>query len=379
MMCLGAAALCDVFGGFLVYRNLIPADARLSSIGDLRTRLGLDAGNLPRKAEPDYAAVVGEILREVRVLMGMAGEGARLIYVGDTRHNDVAAFTNICRVTGWTGRAFIADEGAGSPREVTQLADGVTLTVSDRWADIARFAADGYVAGFGCDEDTIVVVDIDKTLLGGRGRNDQVIDRARQDAAYKVALDVAGDALANKDSFARVYDTVNSPAFHRLTGDNQDAVAYASLLVACGLFDLDDLAARVACGQIEGFRAFVCNVERRRSELPGDVARLQDNIHGQVEAGNPTPFVAFRRAEYRCTVGRMGFLPDDAAPGKMLDEEIVITGEVWESVEAWKTRGATIFGLSDKPDEACFPPAENAGTENKPIHETRTHIVGGGE
>ena len=123
---------------------------------------------------------------------------------------------------------------------------------------------------------------------------------------------------------------VNSPAFHRLTGDNQDAVAYASLLVACGLFELDDLAARVACGQIEGFRAFVCAVERRRSELPGDVARLQDNIHGQVEAGNPTPFVAFRRAEYRCTVGRMGFLPDDAAPGKMLDEEIVITGEVWE-------------------------------------------------
>lgn len=379
MTCLGAAALCDVFGGFLVYRNLIPADARLSSIGDLRTRLGLDAGKLPRKAEPEYAAVVGEILRDARRVTGMAGEGARLIYVGDTRHNDVAAFTNICRVTGWTGRAFIADEGAGSPREVRQLTDGVTLTVSDQWADVAPFAANGYVTGFGCDEDTIVVVDIDKTLLGARGRNDQVIDRARQDAAYEVALDVAGEALANKDSFARIYDTVNSPAFHRLTGDNQDAVAYTSLLVACGLFELDDLAARVACGWIEDFRAFVCDVARRRSELPGDVARLQDNIRGQVEAGNPTPFAAFRRAEYRCTVARMGCLPDEAAPGKMLDEEIVITREVWESVQAWKTRGAALFGLSDKPDEACFPPADNADTENRPIHETRTHIVGGRE
>ena len=379
MMCVGAAALCDVFGGFLVYRNLIPADARLSSIGDLRMRLGLDAGKLPRKAEPEYAAVVGEILREASVLTGMAGEGARLIYVGDTRHNDVAAFTNICRVTGWTGRAFIADEGAGSPRELRQLADGVTLTVSDRWADIASFAANGYVTGFGCDEDTIVVVDIDKTLLGARGRNDQVIDRARQDAAYEVALDVAGEALANKDSFARIYNTVNSSTFHRLTGDNQDAVAYASLLVACGLFELDDLAARVACGQIEGFRAFVCDVERRRSELPGDMARLQDNIYGQVEAGNPTPFAAFRRAEYRCSVARMGCLPDEAAAGKMLDEEIVITGEVWELVEAWKTRGAVLFGLSDKPDEACFPPSENADMESRPIHETRTHIIGGRE
>ena len=379
MTCLGAAALIDVFGGFLVYRNLIPADARLSPIGDLRAKLGLEAGKLPRKAESEYAAVVGEILRQARRVTGMTGEGARLIYVGDTRHNDAAAFSNLCRTAGWTGRAFIADEGAGSSREVRQLVGGGTLTVSDRWADIAGFAADGCAAGFGCDEDTIVVVDIDKTLLGARGRNDHVIDGARREAAYEVARDVAGDAVADKNPFARVYDAVNGPAFHRLTGDNQDAVAYASLIVACGLFELDDLAAWVARGQIEGFRAFVCDVGRRRSELPGDVARLQDSIQAQVEAGNPTPFTAFRRAEYRCTVARMGSLPDDAAPEQMLDEEIVITAEVWKAVEAWKARGALLFGLSDKPDEACFPPSEEADTGSRPIHGTRTHIVGGRE
>jgi len=376
-MYLGAAELVDVFGGFLVYRNLIPADARLSPIGDLRARLGLEADKLPRKAEPEYAAVVAEILREARRVMGMSGKGARLLYVGDTRHNDAAAFANLCATTGWAGRAFIADEGLPSPCEVRKLAGGGTLTLSDRWAEVTAFAADGYAAGFGCDEDTVVVIDIDKTLLGARGRNDQVIDQARREAAYEVARDVAGDAMANEGSFARVYNVVNGPALHRLTEDNQDAVAYASLIVACGLFELEDLAARVARGQIEGFQAFVCEVGRRRSELPGDVARLQDRIQAQVEACNPTPFAAFRHVEYRCTVARMGSLPDDAPPEQMLDEEIVITGEVWEAVEAWKARGALVFGLSDKPDEACFPPNAEAGS--RPIHGTRAHIVGGRE
>jgi len=260
---------------------------------------------------------------------------------------------------------------------VRQLIGSETLTVSNRWADIAGFAADGYAEGFGCDEDTIVVVDIDKTLLGARGRNDRVIDKARQQAAYEVARDVIGAALVDELAFRRIYDTVDSPAFHCLTGDNQDAVAYASLLVACGLIQLDELTVHVANGQIDGFRAFVRDVEKKRPQLARGVARLQESVREQVEAGNPTPFVDFRRAEYRCTTGLMGYLPDDASRETMLDEEIAITEEVWMAVEAWKAQGCIVFGLSDKPDEACFPLPDNTDPRRMPIHCTRTHIIGG--
>jgi len=377
MTCFALGALNDVFDGFVVYRSLIPADDRLPTIEHLRSKLGLESGQLPRKAEPEYASVVGEILCEARLLEGMTGQGDRLIFVGDTLHNDVAAFSNLCRAMGWTGRAFIADEGASSPLDVRQLTGSETLTVSNRWADIAGFAADGYAEGFGDDEDTIVVVDIDKTLLGARGRNDHVIDKARKQAAYEVARDVIGEGLVDELVFRRIYDTVNGPAFHRLTGDNQDAVAYASLLVACGLIQLDELTADVANGQIDGFRAFVRDVEKKRPQLARGVAQLQESVREQVEAGNPTPFVDFRRAEYRCTVGLMGYLPNDTSRETMLDGEIAITEEVWMAVEAWKTKGCIVFGLSDKPDEACFPLPGSTDTNRLPIHCTRTHIIGG--
>ncbi len=196
-------------------------------------------------------------------------------------------------------------------------------------------------------------------------------------AAYEVARDVIGEALVDELVFRRIYDTVNSPAFHRLTGDNQDAVAYASLLVACGLIQLDELTADVANGQIDGFRAFVRDVEKKRPQLARGVAQLQESVREQVEAGNPTPFVDFRRAEYRCTAGLMGYLPNDTSRETMLDEEIAITEEVWMAVEAWKAQGCIVFGLSDKPDEACFPLPGSTDTGRLPIHCTRTHIIGG--
>ncbi|MFC2082567.1 hypothetical protein ACFLSG_00805 [Candidatus Bipolaricaulota bacterium] len=373
------ATLRDVFNGRLVYRNLIPADARLPAIGDLRAKLGLEEMKLPRKPDPEYAAVVVEILREARRLSGVGGNGARLLYIGDTRHNDVAAFSNLCRAMGWSGRAFIADESVGSPRENRQLTVSESVTVTDRWQDIADFASAGYESGFGCDQDTIVVVDIDKTLLGARGRNGHVIDQARREAAYEAARHAAGDVLADKDAFVDIYSAINKPAFHQLTGDNQDAVAYSSLLVASGVYQIDEVAGLIAQGRIENFRGLVRDVGRRKETLPSELARLQDSIREQVEVGNPTPFVAFRRAEYRETVARMGFLPDDAVPEQMLGEEIVLTEEVWEAILEWKARGALLLGLSDKPDEACYPLPETDESGNRPIHDTRTHIVGGSE
>lgn len=377
MTTIASGMLRDIFDGFVVYRRLIPVDDRLPTIEHLRSELGLESGTLPRKAELAYASVVGNIVVEARIQSGITADVSGLLFVGDTMHNDVSAFSNLCQTMGWTGRAFIADEGSHVSQEVRWLAEGQRLTVSNRWGDIATFAEDGFADGIGCDEGTVVVVDIDKTLLGARGRNDHVIDKARQQAAYEVARDVCGEALVDEMAFRRIYDDINSPTFHSLTGDNQDAVAYTSLLIACGLTQLDELMASIAHGQFDSFKSFVGDVERKRASLPQTVANLHDSIREQVEAGNPTPFVAFRQAEYRCTAGLMGCLPDDASRETMLDQEISITEEVWRAAKAWKAQGCIIFGLSDKPDEACFPPPDSADTGCLPIHDMRTHIIGG--
>ena len=373
---LASGKLSDAFGDFIVYRNLIPVDDRLPTIRDLRSKAGLVEGQLPRKAEPAYASVVGEILCQARRLSGLTSDGTRLLYVGDTMHNDVCAFSNLCQAMGWEGSAFIADEDASTCRQVHPLADRQRLTVSSQWGDIAAFAEEASVKGLGCDEGTVVVVDIDKTLLGARGRNDHAIDRARLKAAYEVAHEIAGTALADEAAFAQIYGVVNSSAFHPLTEDNQDAIAYVSLLVACGTVDLDQLTASVSARQIEGFRAFVANsIETRRSHLSRGLSALQKSIHKQLQAGNPTPFTLFRQAEYRCTTGLMGYLPDTTSREEMLDQEIVITEEVWMAIKRWRSQGCIIFGLSDKPDEACFP-SDAANADALPLHLTQTHIIG---
>jgi hypothetical protein len=367
--------LNDVFGGFVVFRNLTPADDRLPTFDQLRAELNLRDAPLPRKPEPAYASVVGKILCEARTLSGLTENAAHLIFVGDTMVNDVSAFSNLSSAMGWTGQAFIADERLSQCQEVWRLTEGQQLTVSNQWEDIAEFSDEASLVGIGCDERTVVVADIDKTLLGARGRNDHVIDRARQQAVYEVAHNVVGESLMDETTFMSIYNLINHPLLHPLTEDNQDAVAYACLLVACGLISLDELTSSVTKGQISGFRNFVVDMEERLHGFGRELTLLQEHIREQVEQGNPTPFAAFRAAEYRCTAALMGHLPDHASRDTMLDEEITITEEVWKAIQAWKSRGCMIFGLSDKPDEACLPlPSDTSGA---PIHCLRTHIVGG--
>jgi hypothetical protein len=45
---------------------------------------------------------------------------------------------------------------------------------------------------------------------------------------------------------------------------------------------------------------------------------------------------------------------------------------------AWRARGALLFGLSDKPDEASLPSEARAAEGCRSLHETATHVVGAG-
>jgi len=74
----------------------------------------------------------------------------------------------------------------------------------------------------------------------------------------------------------------------------------------------------------------------------------------------------------------MGWLDDDAPAAELLEKEIVVTQEVREIVLAWRKRGALLFGLSDKPDEASIPMDDLAAQGYQAIHQVSTHAVGEG-
>ena len=72
----------------------------------------------------------------------------------------------------------------------------------------------------------------------------------------------------------------------------------------------------------------------------------------------------------------MGTLDDGAPVSDLLAGEIVITQEVSEVALAWRRRGALLFGLSDKPDEASIPQPSQAAQGKQSIHRVETHAVG---
>jgi len=99
-------------------------------------------------------------------------------------------------------------------------------------------------------------------------------------------------------------------------------------------------------------------------------------VYACVLAGDPTPFKAFRRWEYTVTAAAMGSLPQGASLPALLDGEITLTQEVRQMALEWSSRGALVFGLSDKPDEASLPTPELAAQGWQPLHRTLTHAVG---
>jgi hypothetical protein len=124
------------------------------------------------------------------------------------------------------------------------------------------------------------------------------------------------------------------------------------------------------------FDQFIGEVEAHQQMLAPALRRIHADIYAHFSAGDPTPFKAFRRNEYRATASRMGCAPDDTPLEKMLAEEIMLTQEVRSLALEWKAQGALLFGLSDKPDEASLPTPELAAQGWQPLHRTPTHVVG---
>jgi hypothetical protein len=372
----GRSTVSEFLGDRIVYRNLAPADPSLPALDDLRQELGFAADQVPRKTEADYARVIVRLLHAARAQDAPNLPLRRLIFVGDTRLLDGTAFENISQAGGWPGLAFIGSESdKPASIQVEPTPGGQALYLANRWGALDDF--DRYCAAQGqtVDENTAVVVDLDKTAVGARGRNGQVIDQARVRAVHVTVAGILGEAF-NPEAFQRAYDLLNLPEFHLFTADNQDYLAYICLVLGSGLYGLDEVVSQVRGGSLSSFRQFIDGVERQRRALPGALAEVHRDIYANVLAGDPTPFKPFRRNEYLETIGRFGCLEDGAPVEALLAQEIVLTQEVRQMASEWRLRGALLFGLSDKPDEASLPTQELAAKGFQPIHRAVTHVVG---
>ncbi len=366
------SSLFDLFGDLVVYRNLNVMDARLPGYVEAYEAMGLTSPIPPRKLETDYARALAWLLARAQAIREPHLPLHEIVYLGDTMLNDGGAFNNLRDLTRWRGWCFIGSE----KDEELAVSEKNGLYQANRWSALAEFLSWTQSQGARLDARTVVVVDVDKTLLGARGRNDGTIDRARLAAIEATAAEAAGTAF-DLDEFRRIYAEVNTPRYHAFTGDNQDIVAYVCLMLSAGAGTLAGLQDDLAQGRLTGYQDFMAQIEAVRDCLaaPGLVA-LHDDLYSRVREGDPTPFKAFRRREYLETVRRMGHLPDNAPLARFLVEEICITQEVYEAVQWLKGRGCLLLALSDKPDEATVPTPELAAQGYLPLHRVATHIVG---
>jgi hypothetical protein len=371
----GRASVAELVGDLIVYRNLSPCDQRLPGLSELRSEVGLPAGVIPRKSEPAYACVIVQILQQARALEAPDSRLRNLVFLGDTQLNDGTAFANICQAGSWPGIAFIGSERDEPARIDTIEQENGIMLLANRWAALAELDQICSRQGAPVGDQTVVIIDLDKTTLGARGRNDRLIDQARVEAVQTTVAGLLGDSF-DQHSFTTAYDRLNQVELHPFTTDNQDYLAYICLILGCGAYSLEALLDTIGSGRLQSFSQLITEIDSQVSELPASLVEIHREVYACVRQNDPTPFKAFRRNEYRATVERMGQLSDAASADELLANEIVITQEVREVVLDWRRRGALLMALSDKPDEASTPPAELAAKGWRPIHQVNTHAVG---
>ena len=377
MQLYGRSTISEFLGNNIAYRSLNPFDTRLPSLDELRASVRIPNQGVPRKTSADYANLISHLLKRARALKAPRTKITQLIFVGDTRLNDATAFNNICAAGDWPGLAFICEENSQEQAyaEILKKEENRIIYIANRWDLLNNFDQLLDRHDFVIDERTAIILDLDKTCLGARGRNDKVINRARVDAAFKTVRSLVGDNF-DAEAFEDSYNLFHTPNFHGFTTDNQDYLVYMCLMVSTGLYTKDQLADEILNRRIFRFDSFLIDVEQRANKLPSGVRDIHQDFYSRVRKGDPTPFKAFRAQEFLSTVAHMGNLDDDVPMETRLTQEIVITQEVRNRALDWNRRGALLFGLSDKPDEASVPTVELASQGYLPLHQVETHVVG---
>ncbi len=370
-------SLADVFGDLVIYRDLNAVDSRLPRYADIWHEIGMDGPVPPRKLDMAYARALERLLTHAQGIARPRGPAlSEILYLGDNLLSDGGAFHNLRTLTGWPGWCLIAAEKDEHPQmKERDGLPGQGIYEANRWIAVADFVRQTLAAGAALDAGTVVIVDIDKTALGARGRNDKSIDHARV-AAIQATLNEAIGPGFSESEFRQAYAVLNTSKYHPFTADNQDNVAYACLMTGAGMIGVDELVAQIGDGRLKDFRQFMSMMDAKRDAMPKGVQATHDEVYRRTLAGDLTPFKAFRTREFQETVSRMGHLPADAQLAQRLVEEVCMTREVLEACEWLKARGCLMVALSDKPDEATAPSPALAAQGCLPLHRTATHVVG---
>jgi len=373
MQITAGASLYDFLGDLVVYRNLEPADERLPGLKEIWHTLGMGSYQIPRKTEPAYAKVVSHLIERAQGLRLPQKKLERLLYIGDTRMNDVTAIRNFRALGSFRVLGFICREDMASDRAI-EIQDGIFYT--NRWRALVDLL--GYLKGegFPIDEATVAIIDMDKTAIGARGRNDKAIDRARVEAVQRTVEQTLSGEFRESE-FRPVYDELNQPQYHPFTADNQDNLAYISLMLSAGVYDFQAFLRDLASGRLKSFLEFVeiCG-GRLQGVDSGGLGQVHAEVERNLSLGDPTPFKSFRYKEYETTLAHMHGSSPSQDLAETLAEEIVITKEVADLARFLEEEGALLFTISDKPDESSVPRDELRAKGFLPLHRIVTKVVG---
>jgi hypothetical protein len=338
----------------VLYRDLQPVDPELPGLRELAPELGIAPGRLPRKRDADYARVVLGIARIAQQRRGE--ELGALLVLGDTE-NDRRLGLGLAEIAGAPTFTFI---GVDAPDLPVELRWEGTLAQASRWFLIDDFLEQVGGRGAHAHAGLVILADIDKTLLGPRGRSDGSIDSARVDAAEATATQLLGSEL-DAEAFRAAYKGLCHSRFHPFTEDNQDYVAYTALLTAAGVLRLEELRSRLDARSLGSF----LEVASRASEaVPPRLAPVHKEVLAALHLGDPTPFKAFRHQEFVATVRRME------------SGELPLCGELFAALTRLKDAGALCVAASDKPAEASLPDAAQRAEGLQALHRTPAMLKG---
>lgn len=351
--------IADLTGDLVIYRDLQPCAVDMPGLAQLRTVLGLPPDLLPRKRDIDYARVMLALLTQIQQRRSTSPLRTLLV-IGDTP-NDRQMAAHLRAVSGLPVFAFIGTDRNDSAPALSWDGDTASAT---RWALLPEWLEQLRLRGVVDDSRNAwnaaaLLLDIDKTLLGPRGRADRPIDEARAEGAIQVALELFGTSF-DPTGFQRLYATLCQSEYHSLTLDNQDYVVFITLLLAADVINLAALRQGMADGTLTTFAQVLAAVAKR---LPPTLTALHAEVQAAHQAGDPTPFKAFRHAEFAATVARMA------------DGRLTFCGEVVAAAQTLIAQGALCIAASDKPSEASLPTPQQAASGLLPLHHTSALVA----
>ena len=375
-------ALCPIsFGDLVIYPRPEPVDARLPRYAEhlARDRPGRTRCRRASWTWPTPRRWRGCCAARRRIARPRGPRSTEIVYLGDTALSDGNAFHNLRTLTGWPGWASSAPRR--TRRQMSRHGDRKGVYVANRWSALADFASAGcWPQGAALDARTAVIVDIDKTALGARGRNDSSIDRARVAAIEATLAEALGAGFDRERVPRRPTPRSTRPSTTPSPRTTRTNVAYICLMIERRAYrDSTSCWPRSTPAGWRAFRDFIAQVDAQRDRLPSDASQaLHDDIYRRALArrpdavqGVPPPRVPRDGRPHGAPARRRAAGP--AAGGRDLHD----ARGAGVRPRGCAAAAACCWPLSDKPDEATMPiPGAGRRRATCPLHRTPTHIVG---